>query len=50
MYYVVVINLPAFVQYGVLVHEGNVVTVRGRITHEPKASALSAARDHYYIA
>ena len=38
------------VHYGVkLVHEGDVVTVEGKIMHEPKASALSA-RDRYYIA
>jgi len=37
------------VHYGVLVHEGDVVTVEGEIMHEPKASALSA-RDRYYIA
>ena len=32
-----------------LVHEGDVVMVEGEVTHEPKASALSA-RDRYYIA
>jgi len=32
-----------------LMHEGDVVMVKGEIMHEPKASALSA-RDHYYIA
>jgi len=37
------------VHYGVLVHEGDVVTVEGEIMHEPKASVLSA-RDRYYIA
>jgi len=31
------------------VHEGNVVTIEGKIMHEPKASALSA-QDRYYIA
>jgi len=31
------------------VHEGGVVTVEGKIMHEPKASALSV-RDRYYIA
>ena len=29
------------VHYGVLVHEGNVVTVKGGIMHERKASPLS---------
>jgi len=37
------------VHYGVLVHEGSVVTVEGGIMHEPKESALST-RDRYYIA
>jgi len=31
----------AYNSYYVLVHKGNVVTVEGGITHEPKASALS---------
>ena len=30
-------------------HEGDVVTVKGEIMHEPNARALSA-RDRYYIA
>ena len=43
------IYTPLFVYYMVVVHEGNVVTVEGRIMHELKVSALSA-QDHYYIA
>jgi len=31
------------------VHEGDVVTVEGKIMHEPKVSAL-VVRDRYYIA
>jgi len=33
--------LPVFVNYGVLVQGGSIVTVEGRIMHELKASALS---------
>ena len=43
------IYIPVCVHYGVLVHEGDVVTVEGEIMHELKVSALSA-QDHYYIA
>jgi len=32
-----------------LVHEGDVVMVKGKIMHGPNAGALSA-RDRYYIA
>ena len=37
------------VHYGVLVHKGNVVTVKGEIMHEPKASTLFV-QDCYYLA
>jgi len=36
------------VHNGVLVHKGNVVTVKSRIMHELKVSA-SSAWDRYYI-
>ena len=32
--------LPVLVHYGVLVHEGSVVTVEGGIMHKPKASII----------
>jgi len=47
--YYVIFKYQFCVHCGVLVHEGNVVTVDGGIMHEPKASALST-RDHYCIA
>jgi len=31
---------PVLVHYGILVHEGNIVTVKGGITHELMANAL----------
>jgi len=37
------IYIPLFVYYMVVVHEGNVVTVEGRIMHELKVSASSKA-------